>query len=164
MAVLAVCFFAVSMGFAQSNNSIIGFWQTIDDKTKEPKSVVSVYEKGDAVFAKIIVVYTNGKLDVVKDADGNFVASKVRTAPKMNNQPYVGLEIVKDLRLDKNGRYSGGTIVDPNKGGDPYRAEVWLDNDNGDLKVRGKLGPFYRTQTWKNFPKSNFPEGFKIAE
>ncbi|MCL2484606.1 MAG: DUF2147 domain-containing protein [Endomicrobia bacterium] len=162
MAVLAFCFFTAAVCFAQSGNSVTGFWQTIDDKTKEPKSIVSVYEKDGAVFAKIIAVYTDGKLDIVKDEEGNFVANKERVAPKMDNQPFAGLVIIKDLRLDKSGKYSGGTIVDPNKGGDPYKAEIWLEN--GELKVRGKLGPFSRTQTWKSFPQSDFPEGFKITE
>ncbi|HCZ37305.1 MAG TPA: DUF2147 domain-containing protein, partial [Cytophagales bacterium] len=34
---------------------------------------------------------------------------------------------------------------DPNNG-KIYRCKVWLEGNN--LKLRGYLGPFFRTQTW----------------
>ena len=42
-------------------------------------------------------------------------------------------------------RYKGGTILDP-EDGKVYKAEIWTEE--GKLKVRGYLGPFYKTQTW----------------
>jgi len=42
--------------------------------------------------------------------------------------------------------YSEGTILDP-KNGKVYRCKIWIEEQ--DLKLRGYLGPFYRTETWK---------------
>jgi uncharacterized protein (DUF2147 family) len=41
--------------------------------------------------------------------------------------------------------YADGEILDPNNG-KIYRCKLWLEGK--DLKLRGYLGPFYRTQTW----------------
>jgi uncharacterized protein (DUF2147 family) len=59
-------------------------------------------------------------------------------------QPIVGLIIIRDLSLS-DGRYKGGTIMDP-KDGKVYKAELWVED--GKLKVRGYLGLFYKTETW----------------
>jgi len=56
----------------------------------------------------------------------------------------VGLVILKDMSPSGD-RYKGGTITDPDDG-KIYKAEVWIEN--GQLKMRGYLGIFYRTQTW----------------
>jgi uncharacterized protein (DUF2147 family) len=61
------------------------------------------------------------------------------------DKPVVGLVILKDLSLKKDGSYGGGTILDPNDG-KVYKATVWVEH--GKLKVRGYLGIFHRTQTW----------------
>ena len=52
--------------------------------------------------------------------------------------------VVKDLSPDGD-RYKAGTILDP-EDGKVYKAELWIED--GKLKVRGYLGPFYKTQTW----------------
>jgi uncharacterized protein (DUF2147 family) len=55
------------------------------------------------------------------------------------------MEILKDMK--KTGtEFSEGTILDP-KNGKIYNCKIWIEN--GDLKLRGYWGPFYRTQTWK---------------
>ena len=80
--------------------------------------------------------------------DPNDAQGKPKTCTKCQgadkDKPIVGLVIIKDL--DKSGdRYKGGTILDP-EDGKVYKAEVW--GEDGKLKVRGYLGPFYKTQTW----------------
>jgi uncharacterized protein (DUF2147 family) len=57
----------------------------------------------------------------------------------------VGLVILKDLSPGGD-RDKGGTITDP-EDGKVYKSELWLEGDT--LKVRGYLGLFYRTQTWR---------------
>jgi uncharacterized protein (DUF2147 family) len=52
--------------------------------------------------------------------------------------------IVKDLSAEGD-RFKGGTILDP-EDGKVYKAELWIED--GKLKVRGYLGPFFKTQTW----------------
>jgi uncharacterized protein (DUF2147 family) len=71
------------------------------------------------------------------DAQGKpKVCTKCEGADK--DQPIVGLVIIKDLAADGE-RFKGGTILDP-EDGKVYKGDK--------LKVRGYLGPFYKTQTW----------------
>jgi uncharacterized protein (DUF2147 family) len=55
------------------------------------------------------------------------------------------MEIIKELVPDGN-EFEGGDILDPEVG-KVYSCKLWLEG--GQLKVRGYLGPFYRTQTWE---------------
>ena len=44
--------------------------------------------------------------------------------------------------------WDDGTILDP-KNGTVYDCKLWLDEDNSNqLKVRGYVAFFFRTQTW----------------
>ena len=43
-------------------------------------------------------------------------------------------------------KWEGGRIYNP-KNGKNYKCSIWLDGDQ--LKVRGYIGVFYETQTWK---------------
>ena len=117
--------------------SPVGKWNTVDDKTGKVRSEVQVYEEGGKLFGKIT------GLTEPTDKDG-----KPRLCVKCGggdkDQPVVGLVILRDL-TPSGDRYKGGTITDP-EDGKVYRAELWTEG--GALKVRGYLGPFYRTQTW----------------
>jgi len=55
------------------------------------------------------------------------------------------MEILKDMKKSGD-EFSDGTVLDP-KNGKVYRCKIW--KEESDLKLRGYLGPFYRTQTWK---------------
>jgi uncharacterized protein (DUF2147 family) len=55
------------------------------------------------------------------------------------------MEIIANLEKSGN-EYSQGSILDP-QDGRIYRCKIWVDD--GNLKVRGYWGPFFRTQTWK---------------
>jgi len=117
--------------------AIVGRWNTVDDKSGKVRSEVQIYEQGGKVFGKIAA------LTDPTDKDGKpRVCEKCGGADK--NQPVVGLVIIRDL-APTGDRYKGGTIMDP-EDGKVYRAELWVEG--GALKVRGYLGPFYRTQTW----------------
>ena len=115
----------------------LGKWNTIDDKTGKVKYEVQLYDQGGKLYGKIT------RLPEPNDAQGKpKVCTKCEGADK--NQPIVGLVIIKDLAADGE-RFKGGTILDP-EDGKVYKAEVWTEGDR--LKVRGYLGPFYKTQTW----------------
>jgi uncharacterized protein (DUF2147 family) len=127
----------MSAGTAMAADSLVGNWNTVDEKTGEVRSNVAVYEQGGKIFAKIT------GLTEPNDAQGK---PKTCTAceGEDKNKPIVGLVVVKDLSASGD-RYKGGTILDPDDG-KVYKAELWLEE--GKLKVRGYLGMFYRTQTW----------------
>ena len=127
----------LGLGPAVAADAPVGKWKTIDDKSGKVISEVELYDQGGKVYGKIIGL-----------AEPNDSQGKPKTCTKCEgadkNQPIVGLVIIKDLGPSGD-RYKGGTILDP-EDGKVYKAEVW--GEDGKLKVRGYLGPFYKTQTW----------------
>ena len=70
----------------------------------------------------------------------------------MRERLLTGLELFRGFSYDGDGRWTGGTIYDPNSG-KTYRCIItWLDKDT--LKVRGYIGvPMLgRTETWSRVP------------
>jgi uncharacterized protein (DUF2147 family) len=122
---------------AVAAESLIGKWNTVDEKSGQVRSVVDVYDQGGKVFGKITGL-----------TEPNDEQGKPKTCTKCQgddkDKPVVGLVILKDLGASGD-RYKGGTILDP-EDGKVYKAEAWVED--GKLKVRGYLGMFYRTQTW----------------
>ena len=60
------------------------------------------------------------------------------------------------MRFDTSDNgYSGGKIMDP-KSGKVYSSVIWQEKD-GQLNVRGKIGPFGRTQHWFNIDNQKLP-------
>jgi uncharacterized protein (DUF2147 family) len=118
-------------------DSLVGKWNTVDDKSGKVISEVQLYEEGGKLFGKIV-----GLTEPNDDKGKPKTCTKCTGVDK--DKPIVGLVIVKDLSLS-GARYKGGTILDP-EDGKIYKAEVWVED--GKLKVRGYVGPIYKTQTW----------------
>jgi uncharacterized protein (DUF2147 family) len=127
----------LAAGSALAADPPVGKWNTVDDKTGKVVSEVQIYDQGGKLYGKIV-----GLTDPNDESGKPKTCTKCQGADK--DQPIVGLVIVKDLAADKD-RFKGGTILDP-EDGKVYRAELWTEGDK--LKVRGYLGPFYKTQTW----------------
>ena len=133
----AVLTLAFAAGPVQAADSVLGRWQTLDDKTGKVVSTVEIYEQGGKVFARIT------GLTEPNDAQGNPKAC-TRCTGEDKDRPVLGLVIVKDLSRSGD-RYKGGTIMDP-ADGKVYKAELWIED--GKLKVRGYQGFLYKTKTW----------------
>ena len=131
------CALMILLAGPAAGNGPVGKWNTVDEKTGKVVSEVQLYDEGGKLYGKIV------RLTDPTDANGKpKVCSKCQGPDK--DQPIVGLVIVKDLAPDKE-RFKGGTILDP-ADGKVYKAELWTEGEQ--LKVRGYLGPFYKTQTW----------------
>ena len=116
---------------------IVGRWKTVDEKSGKVVSEVELYDQGGKIYGKIT------GLTEPNNAQGTpKVCTKCQGDDK--DRPIVGLVIIKDLSASGD-RFKGGTILDP-EDGKVYKAEVWTEDAK--LKVRGYLGPFYKTQTW----------------
>ncbi|MCW3159941.1 DUF2147 domain-containing protein [Chryseobacterium oryctis] len=120
------------MSFAQ----IEGKWKTIDDETKQAKSIVEIFKKSDGKYY--------GKIHqlLIKPADPNCTACK----DDRKGKALVGLEIIRGLQKDGD-EFTGGTITDP-KTGKTYKCTITKKGDQ--LNVRGYVGLSLlgRTQVW----------------
>lgn len=128
-----------------------GLYRTIDDETNLPKSIVAIYQYGDnTVAGRIVALYGDDGNISETSANAKKVASKVAGNPMV-----VGMDIIWDMQWsDKNNEYSGGRIMDP-ANGKVYSSVIWRDGDV--LNVRGKIGPFGRTQHWQPISTSDVP-------
>ena len=121
--------------FAQ--NTVIGKWKTIDDKTGKPKSIIEIYEKDGKIYGKII--------DILNPANKKNLCTECSGAEK--NKPVMGMVLINGLTKD-NDEYNGGTIIDPTNG-KVYKCYIALEAQDK-LKVRGYIGLSIlgRTQYW----------------
>jgi len=135
--VLAMLLMSLYAG-AQVNN-ILGEWKTVDDKTGERRSVVTIYQGPDGLYyGKIsqMLMYTN--LDLKCEA----------CQGEDHNAPIEGLVIIRGMKAEK-GELVGGKVLDP-ESGKFYYGKIYLKD--GKLVLRGSLdrrGIFGRNQTWE---------------
>ena len=121
-----------------SAKDFVGLWTTVDDETKEKKSVVRIYRHESMYFGRIVKLFKN------RDA-----VAKLPGSPKI-----LGLDIIWNMEKDgKN--LDGGRILDPKKG-KVYSCEMWRDGEN--LIVRGKIAFLGRNQTWLPYMGEPLPQ------
>jgi uncharacterized protein (DUF2147 family) len=134
---IVIAVFSVSV---QAQMTPAGLWKTIDDDTRQEKSLVRVKENA-GVFSGVI----EKLLDPAIRQDA--VCEKCTDERK--DKPVLGLTILRNLRphADDKAVWDGGDIVDPNNG-KVYRTRLKTVDGGKKLEMRGYLGPFYRTQVW----------------
>lgn len=136
-------FFTIFISFQVSaQQDIVGKWKTIDDNTREVRSVVEIYKINSEYFGKIIKIYSKAGEDPDPICD---LCEDDRKDSKI-----IGMEIIRGMKLNKKtGEFNDGKILDP-ENGSIYDCKIWIAED-GSLKLRGYLYFFFRTQTWMPF-------------
>ena len=117
-------------------NKIEGIWTTIDDDTKQARSLVRISIHDNKLYGKII------KLFPQEGDPENLICEKCEGERK--NKPILGLQIINGL-IPKKNQWKDGEILDPNNG-KTYDCKIWLEDKK--LQVRGYIGFFFRTQVW----------------
>ena len=136
---LALLTLALSASAYAQVNNILGDWKTVDDKTGERRSIVSIYKGSDGLYyGKIskMLMYTD--MDLKCD----------QCVGEDHNAPIVGLVIIRGMTAE-NGELVGGKVLDP-ESGKFYYGKIYLKD--GKLVLRGSLdrrGIFGRNQTWE---------------
>ena len=136
LAAIVLVVFSVS-AMAQMNP--VGHWQTVDEKTQEPKSQVHITESGGVLTGKVEKLLR-------KEAKQDAVCTECSDDRK--GAPMLGLEIIRGAQKT-NGKdvWEGGKILDP-ENGKTYTLRMTPVDGGQKLDVRGSIGPFGRTQTW----------------
>jgi uncharacterized protein (DUF2147 family) len=139
MRLIIIALLAFISNVCCSQTDVVGKWKTIDDDSGKEKSIVDITERNGKIYGKIIKLFR----EPGEEADP--LCDKCPKNDSRYNKKVLGMEIIKDL-VKSDDVYEDGTILDP-KNGEIYRCKIWREGN--DLKVRGYLGPFFRTQTWK---------------
>jgi uncharacterized protein (DUF2147 family) len=136
---LSCLFLVAALSCAAQVNQILGDWKTVDDKTGDNFSIVTIYQGTDGLYygkvSKMLVGPADLKCDQCKGDD--------------HNKPLEGLVIIRGMNYneDKN-QLEGGKVLDP-ESGKFYYGKIYPKN--GKLVLRGSLdkrGILGRNQTW----------------
>jgi uncharacterized protein (DUF2147 family) len=130
--------FLICLTFTAHSQAIVGVWRNVDDATNESKSHIQIYEQNGKVYGKVVKFLR-------ANTDPNRVCSKCTDWRK--DQKIMDMMILRDMALNGN-TWKGGKILDPENGKE-YTCTMWFENGKpNELRLRGWIGPFYRTQTW----------------
>ena len=127
----------LSMSASAQISNILGDWKTVDDKTGEQRSVVTIYKGSDGLYygkiSKMLMYGSDLRCEACKDED--------------HNAPIEGLVIIRGMKAE-DGQLLGGKVLDP-ESGKFYYGKIFLKDGKlvlrGSLDKRGFLG---RNQTW----------------
>ena len=136
--ILGALVLAFTAGAAFAQASPVGLWKTIDDETKQEKSLVRISEIAGVLSGRIEKIVDPAKQDSVCD--------KCEDARK--GQKVLGMTIVEGVKKNAGEPYwDGGTILDPNNG-KTYKVRMTPKDGGKALEVRGFIGFFFRNQQW----------------
>lgn len=116
----------------------VGRWQTVDDRSGEPKAIIEIREVNGQLQGRIArLLKPSHPHPVCEHCEGD-----------RKNQPVEGMTILWDVRSTGSG-LTDGKILDP-ENGKIYGAHLEPESNGQKLKVRGYLGfaLLGRTQEW----------------
>lgn len=138
-------FLSLFIGLTLFNNAFsqmspIGVWQAIDDNDGQATSHIEIFELDGNLHGKIIKLL---------EKEEGLLCEKCKGDKK--NQPVVGMEILWQMKKDKENEWKGGKILDPENGKE-YKCKIKLAEPDV-LEVRGFIGfsLLGRTQKWLRY-------------
>lgn len=138
---LLVAQVAFSFSAWAQSTSPVGKWKTIDDETKQTKSIVEISEANGKLSGKIVQLFRKPQEDQNPKCD--------KCSGDKKDKPILQMEIIEGLTQDGD-VWSGGTILDP-KNGKTYKCKIKVVDGGKKLEVRGFIGfsLLGRTQVWE---------------
>jgi len=121
----------------EETSPFTGLWKTIDDHSGLPMALVEIRKEGKELKGKVKELYPlpwEGSDPIC-----------IKCPNEKKDQKVIGMTILWNFTMGAQ-RWTQGKLLDPGNG-KTYAGALWLESPDR-LKVRGYLGPFYRTQTW----------------
>lgn len=134
-----LCLLLFPAVLTEAQTSVIGKWKTIDDSSGKERSIVELYERKGLVYGRVVKTFPG------PGEDPDPICDQCASDDPRYRKKIIGMEILQKMKKI-GAEYAEGNILDP-ENGKIYKCKLWLED--GDLKLRGYWGPFYRTQTWK---------------
>ena len=136
--ILALLALLMSAGASAQLSAILGEWTTVDDKTGERRSIVTIYKGTDGLYYGKV-----SKLLMYQELHPKCEACQGED----KNAPVEGLVIIRGMKAE-DGQLVGGKVLDP-ESGKFYYGKIYMKD--GKLVLRGSLdrrGFLGRNQTW----------------
>lgn len=136
--ILALLALFMSAGASAQLSAILGDWTTVDDKTGERRSIVTIYKGTDGLYYGKV-----SKLLMYQELHPKCEACQGED----KNAPVEGLVIIRGMKAE-DGQLVGGKVLDP-ESGKFYYGKIYMKD--GKLVLRGSLdrrGFLGRNQTW----------------
>lgn len=123
---------------AAALNSPVGRWKTVDDKTRQVKSIVEIRDVNGELQGRIVQLFNPPVPHPLC----------IQCPGAFKNHPVLGMRILWGLRQENN-QWTGGRVLDP-ENGNIYRCTLSLEKGGKVLEVRGYIGVsiFGRTERW----------------
>jgi uncharacterized protein (DUF2147 family) len=128
---------AALAGSAQAAGTVQGVWLTQSGSAKVRLAPCGSKLCGTIIWLKNPTDKATGKPPI----DGK------NPDPALRDRPIVGLQMIHDFKSAAGGRWTGGSIYDP-ESGKTYASKLNL-NPDGTLKVEGCIAIICQAQTWK---------------
>ena len=134
--ILGLILLSAAAGAGADSHEVAGLWLSGDGE-----GWIEIRRVGDSLEGLIAGSPTRKEGDPPRIDDKN-------PDPGLRDRPLDGLVIMQGFAYDGDGKWSGGTIYDPNSG-NTYRSTLRLVGTDT-LKVRGYIGVslFGRSDTW----------------
>lgn len=128
-------------GSAWANTSPVGLWRTIDDNTKEERSLVRITETNGTLSGVVEKILIPARVDRVCD----------QCTDERKGQKIQGMTILRGVKHNASNKeiWDGGDILDADNG-KVYKVRLKPIDGGKQLEVRGYIGAplLGRTQTW----------------
>ncbi len=131
-----ILIFFLILTFNSFSQEILGYWKTLDSKTKETASVIEIYKENEQYFGKIVAIFKQ-----------NYKGFCTTCTTKHKKKDLINVVVLKGFDKKKD-TYENGEITDP-ENGKTYSSYLKLITKEK-LKIRGFIGlsMFGRTEYW----------------
>lgn len=131
---LGVC----SLIYGKEQSNPIGFWQTMDDVTHQPSSIVEVWQENGTLKGKIVKIYEQG------DHSPNDLCTLC--TGDLYNKPLLGMTILSDLVEGDDG-WDHGQLLSP-KLGRFFNTTMKLSDDGKQMIFTIASEGLAKTKSW----------------
>ena len=134
---LSICLTFLAVGNILQAQDISGTWYNTEKSGK-----IQIFAEGDVYFGEIVW------LEEPNDENGNPKVNENSPEASEQSMPIIGLRVLRDFTADGEGKFSGGTIYDP-ENGKTYKCVITVLSED-QLDVRGYVGipALGRTENW----------------
>lgn len=149
IAVMAV----LALASAAAADPAEGFWISVDENSGKDTAGWRIFAEGGRLKGEILSV-AGKKQDVKATAGRGKSYDNFMGGADVGSLTVVGTAWIWGLEKDDEGEWEDGYVIDPNNG-KRYRCEITFHRADGKkyktdtLEMRGKVGPFGRSQFWR---------------